>query len=197
MHFGDTSVDSLCKELASYLQVALRSSDLHLLAMIMSDLISISISSVVFARLQRLAVPLVDNTISVIEKLIDHWEANPPDNGPNVLVGAKAKAEVWRSSRGDKLPVGAALQAKYLGKTFRATVEKKGIRFDEKLYDSPSAAGVAAKGQLGRSGDAASTDGRTFWKIQDPNSGRWVPIAALRPAQRIDADALLAEISNS
>lgn len=164
----------------------------------MSDLISVPISSSVFARLQRLAVPLVDDSSSVIEKLIDHWEANPPNSkAPNVATAPAAKSDVWRSPRGDTLPVGATLQAEYLGKTFRATVEKRGIRFDGKVYDSPSAAGVAAKGKLGRTGRAASTDGRTFWKIQDPASGRWVAISTLRPAQHIDADALLAELANS
>ena len=166
----------------------------------MSESISVPISSSVFTRLQRLAIPLVDDTSSVIEKLIDHWEASPPDNSvPNApqKKTTPSKSEVWRSPRGDTLPVGATLQAEYLGKTFRATVEKKGIRFGGKVYDSPSPAGAAAKGQLGRTGRAASTDGRTFWKIQDPNTGRWVTIASLRPAQHIDADALLAELANS
>ena len=115
----------------------------------MSDSINVPISSSIFVRLQRLAIPLVDNTSSVIEKLIDHWEANPPDSAPQIAPAAKASADVWRSPRGDVLPVGAPLQGEYLGKTFRATVEKKGIRFGGKLYDSPSAAAVAAKEQLG------------------------------------------------
>ncbi|MHB1245805.1 MAG: hypothetical protein ACYCZH_05145 [Sulfuriferula sp.] len=165
----------------------------------MPESISVPISSSVFTRLQRLAIPLVDNTSSVIEKLIDHWEASPPDN--SILdvppTTTPPKSDVWRSPRGDTLPVGKPLQAKYLGKTFRATVEKKGIRFGGKVYVSPSSAGAAAKGQLGRTGRAASTDGRTFWKIQDPNSGRWVTIASLRPTQYIDTDALLAELANS
>lgn len=170
----------------------------------MADTINVSISSSAFARLQRLAVPLVDDPSSIIEKLIDHWETNPPKNTnptapliPSASPTPKDSAEFWRSPRGDTLPVGATLQAEYLGKTFRATVEKRGIRFGGKVYDSPSAAGVAAKGQLGRTGRAASTDGRSFWKIQDPSSGRWVSIASLRPAQHIDADALLAELMNS
>lgn len=164
----------------------------------MSDLVNVPISSFVFARLQRLAVPLVDDTSSVIEKLIDYWETNSLDSKtPNVPTAPVAKSDVWRSLRGDTLPVGATLQAEYLGKTFRATVEKKGIRFNGKVYDSPSAAGVAAKGQFGRTGRAASTDGRTFWKIQDPASGRWVAISTLRPPQHINADALLAELANA
>lgn len=162
----------------------------------MSDLVSVPISPSVFARLQRLAVPLVDDTSSVIEKLIAHWEANPPDSkAPNAPTSVTAKSDVWRSPRGDTLPVGATLQAEYLGKTLRATVEKKGIRFGGKVYDSPSAAGVAAKGQFGRTGRAASTDGRKFWKIQDPASGRWVAISTLHPLQHIDAEALLAGLA--
>ncbi|MHB9020587.1 MAG: hypothetical protein ACYC3A_01980 [Halothiobacillus sp.] len=163
----------------------------------MSDLINVPISSSVFTRLQRLAIPLVDDTSSVIEKLIGHWEANPPNiSTSGVPAAAAPKVEFWRSPRGDILPLGASLKAEYLGKTFRATVEKKGIIFDGKVYDSPSPAGVAAKGQLGRTGRAASTDGRKFWKIQDPTSGRWVSIASLCPAQKIDTNALLAELAN-
>lgn len=164
----------------------------------MSDSINIPISVAVFARLQRLAIPLVDDTSSVIEKLVDHWETNPPkQSAPNNLANMPTKTDVWRSPRGDVLPIGATLQAEYLGKTFQATVERTGIRFCGKVYDSPSPAGVAAKGQLGRIGRAASTDGRTFWKIQDPNTGRWVTIASLRPAQHIDTNAILAELTNS
>lgn len=163
----------------------------------MSDQIDVPISSKVFARLQRLAVPLVDDTNSVIEKLIDHWEASPPSANAAPQSNEKSTTEVWRSPRGDVLPVGAPLQAEYLGKTFRATVEKKGIRFAGKVYGNLSAAGVAAKGQLGREGRAASTNGRDFWKIQDPVSEQWLPITALRPSHRIDADALLAELANS
>lgn len=164
----------------------------------MSESISVPISSSVFARLQRLAVPLIDDTSSVIEKLIDHWEANlPAGSAPNVPAVVPTKPEFWRSPRGDTLPVGAILQAEYLGETFHATVEKKGIRFDGKIYDSPSPAGAAAKGQLGRTGRAASTDGRTFWKIQDPGTGRWVSIASLRPSRYIDSEALLSELANS
>lgn len=149
----------------------------------MPDQIDVPISSKVFARLQRLAVPLVDDTNSVIEKLIDHWEASPPRANAAPLAIEKSTAEVWRSPRGDVLPVGAPLQAEYLGIVFRAMVEKNGIRFAGKLYKNPSAAGVAAKGQLGREGRAASTNGRDFWKIQDPVSEQWLPITALRPSQ--------------
>ena len=164
----------------------------------MANSISISITSELFQRLQSLAVPLVDDTSSVIEKLIDHWESNRPDGTTQkTSASTGARMEVWRSSRGDALPVGTALEAEYLKKTFRAKVEKGGIRLNGQIYDSPSAAGRAAKEQCGRKGAAASTDGRTFWKIQEPNTGRWIPLAALRPAQVIDVEAMLAELGTA
>jgi hypothetical protein len=50
----------------------------------MSDSINITILCSVFSRLQRLSIPLIDDTNTIIEKLIDHWEANPPENSPEV-----------------------------------------------------------------------------------------------------------------
>jgi len=165
----------------------------------LTDLVSFSISSEVFARLQRLAVPLVDDTNSVIEKLIAHWEANPPV--PNAIRGPartppapnlEATVAMWRSKQGDVVPVGTPLRARYCGKTFNATVEKHGIRFEGKLFESLSAAGFAAKKTLKRSDDAAQTNGRTFWELQDLTSERWVPVKALRPDPPVDVDALFA-----
>ena len=164
--------------------------------MAMSDLISVPVSPRVFTRLQRMAVPLVDDSSAVIERLLDHWEANPPAPSVSPLVAAKVATEMWRSPRGDVLPVGTPLQAGYLGKTFRASVEKNGIRFNGKLYRNLTAAGVAAKGQLGRKGRTASTNGRDFWKFQEPATEQWIPITTLRPSHRIDTEALLAELKN-
>jgi hypothetical protein len=159
----------------------------------MSELISVPVSSKVFARLQALSVPLVDDASTVIERLLNHWEANPPNRGP-VQAKPKVTSELWRSARGDVLPVGTPLQATYLSKTLRALVERNGIRFNGKLYGNLTAAGVAAKGHLGRKGRTASTNGRNFWKFQDPATEQWIPVAALRPSHRIDGDALLAEL---
>lgn len=155
--------------------------------------ISIPVSADVFARLQRIAVPLVDDKSSVIVKLLDHWEQNPPAPLVTEKGGHERVLDVWRSPRGDVLPVGISLQGPYLGKTFRATVERNGIRHNGKLYPNLTAAAVAAKGQLGRKGRAASTNGREFWKLQDPNTESWIPVSALRPHPRIDPQELLAE----
>lgn len=162
----------------------------------MSDLISVPVSPKVFARLQSLTIPLIDDASTVIERLLDHWEGNPPNQRGSAQAKSKVGSEMWRSPRGDILPVGTPLQATYLSKTFRAVVERTGIRLNGKLYGNLTAAGVAAKGQLGRKGRTASTNGRDFWKFQDPATEKWVPVTALRPSHRIDGDALLAEFEN-
>lgn len=166
----------------------------------MPNLIDVPISAKTFARLQRLAEPLIDDTNSVIERLIDHWETNPPVAGTVARQTApteKAAAEVWRSPRGDVLPVGSHLKAEYLGKAFHAIVEKRGINFGGETFGNLSAAGAAVKGGLGRKGRATSTNGRDFWKIQDPVSEQWIPIKALRPSRRVSAGELFAEIESS
>ena len=61
--------------------------------------ISIQINSRLFHRLQSVAEPLIDDTDSVIEKLLSHWEASPPSiqgNGKNF----------WISPRGERFPIG-------------------------------------------------------------------------------------------
>jgi len=50
----------------------------------MPDSISILILSSVFSRLQRLSIPLIDDPNTIIEKLLDHWESNPPENSSNI-----------------------------------------------------------------------------------------------------------------
>jgi hypothetical protein len=176
--------------------------------MVMNDLASRTLSPEVFARLQRVATPLVDDTNSIVDKLIAHWEANPPPGitgspSPGMPSSAPLPAAVvaqprWRSKQGDELPIGTTLRARYCGKTFSATVEKLGIRlFDGRLFESLSAAGFAAKKTLKKSDEAAQTNGRTFWELQDPTSERWVTVKALRPEPRIDSDALLAELDKA
>lgn len=160
----------------------------------MSEQIQIYVRHEVFEKLKRLAEPLVDDTSTVIDRLVRHWETNPPKN---VRESAPEAAELWRSSRGDVLPVGAPLQGRYKGKTFAAVVARNGIRFEGKVFPTLSAAAVAAKGLAGTKGDAASTNGRDFWTLRDPNGDHWVPISTLRPHKPVDANKLLAELMKS
>jgi len=163
----------------------------------MTEQIAVTISKPVFERLQKYAAPLVDTTDTVIERLLDYWEARPssmvaPANSNSIVTQAH-----WRSSRGDTLPVGTELRGSYLGKTFSAKIERAGVLFEGTLYNNLSPAAIAAKNLAGTRGKAASTNGRDFWKFQDPTTGQWIPISVLRPSHRINSDELLAELERT
>jgi len=160
----------------------------------MSEQVTVAISKPVFERLQKLAAPLVDTTDAVIERLLDYWDARPAEKASPNNSNSTATQVLWKSSRGDVLPVGIELRGTYIGKTFTAQVERGGIKFHGKLYDNLSPAAIAAKNLAGTKGKAASTNGREFWRFQDPTSGQWVPVSVLRPSHRINSDELLAEL---
>src|SRR5512146_859481 len=120
----------------------------------MHDYVPIPVSRAVYERLQKAAVPLVDTPSSIIERLLDHWEVNSPQNKQAAPISAPS-VQLWRSPRGDILPVGTQLKAHYLGKTYDAVIEPRGIRFNGELFDAPSAAAVAAKKLTGKTGHAA------------------------------------------
>jgi len=160
----------------------------------MSELVTGAISKPVFERLQKLAAPLVDTTDTVIERLLSFWESRSTEKATPINSSSTATSVFWKSSRGDALPVGMELRGPYLGKTFTAQVERGGIRFHGKLYENLSPAATAAKNLAGTKGKAANTNGRDFWKFQDPATGQWVPVSVLRPSHRINSDELLAEL---
>ena len=166
----------------------------------MRDLVACYLDPRVSTELKRLAV-LAGSESNAVERLIEFWNANqssseakqpPPRNEV-----AKQTASMWRSSTGDELPIGAQLAATYKRRTFSAVVERQGIRFGKTLYQSPSAAGRAVKHSVGVKGSAAQTDGRTFWSVRDPSTGRLVSISELKPRDKIDADELLRELMQS
>ena len=148
------------------------------------ETVSVPVSRAIFERLQKLAIPLVDDASAVIERLIDHWESSPPvsggSSGSTPPVANGPDVHVWRSSRGEVFPVGAQLRASYRGNEFRATITAEGIEFGGKIYDNPSSAGIAAKNSVGVTGDAAATNGWKFWEIQGPGGRHWAPIDELR-----------------
>lgn len=160
----------------------------------MKEQITVTISKSVFDRLKKHAVPLVDTTDSVVERLLDYYESSQVKNSTASNSSFLATSSLWKSSRGDTLPVGTKLKGIYLGKTFTAQVEPAGISFNGKLYNNLSPAAIAAKNLVGTKGKAANTNGRDFWKIQDPTTGKWVPVSVLRPSHRINSDELLAEL---
>ena len=97
----------------------------------------------------------------------------------NFLVGKAPKRKRARKRIKTKGPVlgqygisNMKLRGVYKGKTYRAYVLKDGeVRFNNKRYNSPSLAGVAARKR--------ATNGWNFWNyLRGP--GDWVPIDYLR-----------------
>ena len=166
----------------------------------MTELVPCYLQPATAMRLKRLAV-LAGTENDAVERLIAFWEAHQAsaDEAPALQPAAPRRPPVamWRSSTGDELPIGAKLEAKYKGKTYFAVIEPQGMRFGKELYQSPSAAGRAVKRSVGVTGSSAQTDGRTFWSVRDPSSGRLVSISDLNPRKAIDADELLREIMGS
>lgn len=165
----------------------------------MSSLVICHLAPHVATELSRLAV-LAGSESAAVERLIEFWNSHqrtpqvvPSQSAPLPL--PRKSAAMWRSSTGDELPIGARLEASYKGRTYHAQVEQKGIRFGRSLYQSPSAAGRAVKNSAGVNGAASQTDGRSFWSVRDPASGRPVSIGELNPKQAIDTDALLRELA--
>lgn len=157
---------------------------------LMSIFVSVQVRRPVYAKLQRLAV-LTGDESSAIERLIAHWESSTSVPEPSK---GTSEMQFWHTSRGDVLRVGEQLQGTDYGKVHHATVERDGIRYNGILHSSLSAAACAVKHARGLKGPSANTDGRKFWKLRDPKTNRWIPVSALRPVHRIDADALLAEL---
>ena len=154
---------------------------------------TIEIDESTFRRLQKLAVPLVDNNDTVVQRLIRHWEANPPKSSE---AAAPEKQRVWLSSRGEALPV-APLRASYLGKMHEGKVTPAGIDYNGKTYISLSRAAIAVKNAAGTKGRSASTNGWDFWEILNPRTKQWVPTSALRKANKVDVDALFKELDQA
>ena len=158
----------------------------------MSDLVSIQIRKPIFEKLQRLAI-LTGDTSSAIERLIAHWE-KPAPAGASMTSKSKEASQFWHSRTGDVLPVGDRLEGSDLGKIHEAVIERGGIRYNGRLYDSPSAAARAVKQSRGLKGSAANTDGRKFWRIKDPKTHRYVAIKHLSPANRRTVEEMFAEL---
>lgn len=70
-------------------------------------------------------------------------------------------------------PTGKCIYATYKGKDYKAWVFRTGtIKYDGKLYDSPSTAGSAVRG-------GKATNGWIFWKVKDKN-GELLRLRTLR-----------------
>jgi hypothetical protein len=152
----------------------------------------VHVSAHTYQKLRKLAV-LAGSESAAIDRLVTHWEAY--STSPSDEAGSEVESRAtWRSPTGDVLRIGERLEARDGGKSHFAIVEQSGIRFDQKLFDSPSAAARAVKEKRGLTGPATSTNGRDFWKVRDPGSGRLVSLRDMRPHRGVDVSALLAEL---
>jgi len=133
--------------------------------------VPVSISKNLFLRIQSLAVPLVDDFETVISRLIDHWEKSPPKSDTE----SEQISSWWTSARGERIPIGTKLRAKYNGGWFKAKIIASGFFFDGEVFRSPSAAGIAAKKKnfTDLSDATASTNGWKFWEYFDEKSQSW------------------------
>ena len=144
------------------------------------NLIQTPLRQEVFEKLQRLAEPLVGDASAVVECLLRHREATHSEDSRQEGVFPERAVEVWRMGGRVAIPAGTKLRARYRKREFMATVTPEGIEFDGAIYDTPSAAGIAVKEFAGTHGQAARTNGWTFWEMQEAKSGSWVPINSLR-----------------
>lgn len=158
------------------------------------ETIQVQLRKETFEKLQKMAIPLVDDVNSVIDRLIANAEgekgglrrmplpaavSDEPSAPPNSDAHAISR-EMWICPRGEAIPVGSELRASYLGHSINAKVTSLGIAFNGKHFDSPSAAGIAAKASVGTKGAATSTNGWEFWEILAPEAKRWVSLKTLR-----------------
>lgn len=158
----------------------------------MNRTVALHVEVPTYQKLQKLAV-LAGSESAAINRLLAFWENHSENGAPHESAEVGTTA-TWRSPTGDVLRVGARLEARDGGKSHFATVEQAGIRFDRKLYDSPSAAARAVKEKRGLVGPAANTNGRDFWRLRDPGSGRLVSIRDLKPRRGVDVTNFMAGI---
>ncbi len=148
-----------------------------------SSQVPLSIDADLFAELQGMAEPLVDDVSSVIRRLL---LATEPSRVPG-----RVERTWFRTSRGDLLEVGLQLRAVFQGRAFDAVITEGGIEFDGRTYDTPSAAARAVKLSLGLPLQAAQSNGWEFWDYLQRSLGAWARLATLRGADTDDAAARL------
>ena len=140
--------------------------------------VNIELNKELFEQLQSLAVPLVDDFNSVISRLIDNWESNPPQKNTE----NKPANSWWLTPRGEKLPVNTQIRARYNGEEFKGKILQTGIFFEGETFTSFSAAGIAAKKKNFKdlSDASASTNGWRFWEYFDEQTKNWRSVSNFR-----------------
>ncbi|UQR61761.1 hypothetical protein LRP30_33925 [Bradyrhizobium sp. C-145] len=91
-----------------------------------------------------------------------------PTEGNKPLVGIT-------NGRRVEIPHGEQLWHNYLGTDLHATVENGMIRFEDKIYDSPSKAALVAGLTVNKS--CNTPNGYKWWNVK--RDGKWIPIEKL------------------
>lgn len=106
-----------------------------------------------------------------ISEEIDAYLFNPVINLKNMEKSSEHKPISERSNNKSILPVGLKIYKEYKNIRLEAEIiENNKIKFNGKIYNSPSSAAVAA---IQSTGSKRSTeDGWRFWKYKDPKTGK-------------------------
>ncbi len=147
----------------------------------MSTTVQIDLDRDVFEQLQSIAQPLVDTPNMVIRRLL----AEHKGLSEHVESAGKSEKLFFLTSRGERVPLGklrATYKPRNSSKTYsyEAEVTLDGIKFDEKNFPSPSAAGIHAKKLAGADDTAAHTNGWTFWEHFDTEKDSWISLDVYR-----------------
>jgi len=107
---------------------------------------------------KRVRMSMLDeaNALFTNDRLNHHKKAN----GAAALRAWKTRRKRTPRPAKGLFPKTVTIYARCKGEIYRAWLRRSGsIRFDDKMYDSPSAAGSAARG-------GKPTDGWTFWRVK-------------------------------
>ena len=135
--------------------------------------VTVELDPDVFAELQRRATPLVDDTSSVIRRLLAAVPAESSQAGP-------VQARYANMARGERLPVGIQLRMVVGGKPYYGRVSEEGIQVDGETFPSPSAAARRVRVRAGASEEGANSNGWKTWEYLDERSGDYKPLSELR-----------------
>ena len=134
--------------------------------------VNLTVTKETFARLQSYAVPLVDTLETVLHRLCDHYDANPPptDGKKRYVIDMPLmppEPTTFKTSRGVVLPAPLPLYARYDGNVIRIQLTTRGFEWEGRRFSDPSSVAVEVKKSLGASDTTASTNGWKFWFVGD------------------------------
>lgn len=137
---------------------------------------TIEISDTLFAKLQGLAKPLIDNVEDVIWRLIRKDGKN--NSNHHVSSQKREKPEQFVHSKGGKIRCPLKLRMFYKRTTTHGETRNGWIWFEAQRFTSPSAAAKYVAKMKGA--ENPSFDGWRILEYFDDNSNKWYPLNDLR-----------------